>query len=214
MDIRRIQTQKTARIYLLGEPERCHSTWICLHGYSQDASGFASKLLPFHNETTAVIIPEALNRFYREGLTGDVGASWMTREDREFDIADNIAYLDQLARDFCLKNKQVGILGFSQGVATAVRWLCSGSIKPKKVVLWAGTLPPDLTGKQLEVLRNYVPDIVLGDRDEYFSPELKKDMSGQLSEWGLRFNWREFSGAHHLNSSLLKELSLDFGKDG
>jgi dienelactone hydrolase len=214
MDIKRLQTLKTSRVYVLGEPEQCPAIWLCLHGYSQEASVFATKLLPLSNSAVAVIVPEALNRFYREGHTGPVGASWMTREDREFDIADNLAYLDRLAQEFNLREKDVGILGFSQGVATAARWLCTGSLKPKKVVFWAGTLPPDLSQDQVAVLRSYTPDMVFGDKDEYFPPERKEEIRRQLFGWDVNFKWREFPGTHHLNSSFLRDLSLEFRKDG
>ncbi len=64
---------------------------------------------------------QGLHRFYR-GRTEDVVASWMTREDRELAIADNLAYvsaaLEQVPHD---PSTRVVYTGFSQGVAMAFR---------------------------------------------------------------------------------------------
>ena len=43
-----------------------------------------------------VIAPEALSRLYVKGDYGNVGANWMTKEDRENEISDYINYLDEL----------------------------------------------------------------------------------------------------------------------
>ena len=41
-----------------------------------------------------IVAVQGLHRFYTKG--GDVVASWMTREDRELAIADNVAYVGQV----------------------------------------------------------------------------------------------------------------------
>ena len=64
---------------------------------------------------------QGLHRFYR-GRTDEVAASWMTREDRDVAILDNLAYvaaaLDDVSRD---ESTRIVYAGFSQGVAMAFR---------------------------------------------------------------------------------------------
>ena len=36
------------------------------------------------------------------------------------------------------------VLGFSQGTATAARWITRGTIRPSDVILWGGLLPPEI----------------------------------------------------------------------
>ena len=43
-----------------------------------------------------VVAPEGMHRFYLQGSSGRVGASWMTKEAREDDIADNLRWLQEL----------------------------------------------------------------------------------------------------------------------
>ncbi|MEZ4763957.1 MAG: hypothetical protein R3C26_12480 [Calditrichia bacterium] len=38
-----------------------------------------------------------MSRFYLQSTNGRIGATWMTREDRENEIADYLAYLNNLS---------------------------------------------------------------------------------------------------------------------
>src|ERR1019366_9897456 len=103
LDIRTvpIQVKRSARLAMLGpEGPGVREIWYVLHGYAQLAAPFLEGLRAIDDGTRLIVAPEALSRFY-EGDTqarlhrdARVGASWMTREDRESEIADYIAYLD------------------------------------------------------------------------------------------------------------------------
>ena len=73
---------------------------------------------------------QGLHRFYTSRMD-DIGASWMTRQDRELAIADNIAYVDRVVqaieRDY--QARDAFFLGFSQGVAMAFRAAVRGSVR-------------------------------------------------------------------------------------
>ncbi|NIP78275.1 MAG: phospholipase, partial [Gemmatimonadetes bacterium] len=81
--------------------------WFVLHGYGQLAERFVRRFdaLPgVRDGMRAVVAPEALSRFYvEEEVTGPhgpesrVGATWMTRADREHEIRDYVEYLDRVA---------------------------------------------------------------------------------------------------------------------
>ena len=92
-----IETKKTARYYTLGTlSENTKTVWFVCHGYGQLANYFLRNFKLLENEKTFVISPEGFHRYYLNGFSGRVGASWMTKEDRLNDIADYVAYLDQL----------------------------------------------------------------------------------------------------------------------
>ena len=74
-------------------PSSPHRLLVGFHGYAQNAEEMVAELerLPGAEEWTLVAV-QALHRFYARG--GEkVVASWMTRQDRELAIADNIAYV-------------------------------------------------------------------------------------------------------------------------
>ena len=139
-----IRTPKTARVFTLGNVESSTVIWIVLHGYAQLASDFLNDFKSLVNPQTAVIAPEALHRFYRRGFYGDVVSSWMTKDDRESDIRDYLEYLNTVYAQFIKPHQTVHVLGFSQGVATACRWIAEGTPTPKNLILWAGTFPTDI----------------------------------------------------------------------
>ena len=77
-------------------------------------------------------------RYYLEGAHGRVGASWMTKEAREDDIVDYVRYLDALSAELRLTERRPVLLGFSQGVATASRWVAMGQTAFSRLILWSG----------------------------------------------------------------------------
>jgi len=88
-----LKTERTARIALLGRPgPEVRHLWLVLHGYRQLAPYFLRKFAPLARPDTLIAAPEGLSRFYLEGYYGKVGASWMTREARLDEIADQISY--------------------------------------------------------------------------------------------------------------------------
>ena len=97
------------------------------HGYMENAASQLARLeqMPGSEAWTLVSI-QALHRFYR-GRSQEVVASWMTREDRETAIADNVQYVRAaIAAVEGGAPTAVIYAGFSQGVATAFRAAVKG----------------------------------------------------------------------------------------
>jgi predicted esterase len=123
--------------------------WFVCHGYGQLAAYFVRhfRVLTDADPTTVIIAPEGLSRFYLNGTGGRVGATWMTKEDRLAEIDDYVAYLNQLADQVLAAapaDVRITVLGFSQGAATVSRWLARARFRPARLVLWAGSFPPDM----------------------------------------------------------------------
>ena len=118
---------------------------VGFHGYMESAKIQMDRLqaIPDAAAWTLVSI-QGLHRFYR-GRSEDVVASWMTREDRELAIADNLAYvaaaLDQVPHD---PSTRVVYTGFSQGVAMAFRTGLRGALPAAAIVAVGGDVPPEL----------------------------------------------------------------------
>ena len=82
MKIHHIPVKRQARYYTLGTLDtNTKHVYIVLHGYGQLASQIIHKFDDMADEVF-IIAPEGLSRFYWDGMTGTVGASWMTKEDR------------------------------------------------------------------------------------------------------------------------------------
>jgi predicted esterase len=144
-----ITVPKTARYFQLGEiTTSTKQIWIVLHGYGQLANYFIKWFEPIVDSETVIIAPEGLHRFYWQGFSGKVVASWMTKEDRENDIKDYINFLDEVMdivkAQVVNSSTKVIAFGFSQGVATVSRWVFNTKgHHPDELVLWAGLFPSD-----------------------------------------------------------------------
>ncbi len=199
-----LKIQKTARYFTHGNIDEARYLLICLHGYGQLPAFFGRKFEAI-DQDYFVVIPEGLHRFYLEGSSGRVGASWMTKEAREQDIQDNMDFLNQLLDLFTGKKsfQKIILLGFSQGGATAARFYYQQQ-KIDHLVLWASVFPPDL---HIEDEINGQPNknyFVLGLQDQYFNEiEQKKAIDFYRN---MNFYIVQYTGNHTIETSILNNL--------
>jgi pimeloyl-ACP methyl ester carboxylesterase len=200
--------------------------WFVLHGYRQLAERFIRHFegLPgLESGRRAVVAPEGLSRFYLEGDAGEhgpdsrVGATWMTRADREHEIRDYVEYLDRLAVEVLGSDEgkapegefvdggagRVVVLGFSQGAATASRWVAYGGIRPAELVLWGGGLAADLDmARAAEVLGDTRIRLVAGEDDEWARGRAWESRD-RLEAAGLTADTMTFPGGHRIEKEVL-----------
>ena len=138
----RFAVSRSARCYTLGGSIATEA-WMLLHGYGQLASRFLRGFEGVAVPARLLVAPEGLSRFYLEAGVGKVGASWMTKEDREREIADYLAYLEQVRAEL-VPPVPLTVLGFSQGVTTAARWAVSTAPAPVRLICWGGLLPDEI----------------------------------------------------------------------
>src|ERR1700733_6191418 len=94
---------------------------VGFHGYGETAEDEMARLqtIPGIDRWTVASI-QGLHQFYRR-RTNEVVASWMTRQNRELAIADNMAYVSSVVGRLSEDSSTVVLTGFSQGVAMAFR---------------------------------------------------------------------------------------------
>ncbi len=136
--------QKTARYFSNQPAGQIRSVCFVIHGYAHLAKDFIYDFDFLSDDHTLIIAPEGLSRFY---FRNKIGASWMTKEDRINEITDYINYLNKLAGE--IKNKydlsqaKFHLLGFSQGVHTAVRWFTKSNFHFDNLILCSSDFPED-----------------------------------------------------------------------
>ncbi|SFT54391.1 Predicted esterase [Lishizhenia tianjinensis] len=204
-----LRTQKSYRYYVEGNPETAKHLVFVLHGYGQLSKFFIRKFKDLVNEETAIIAPEGMHRFYLKGSSGRVGASWMTKEAREDDIADNIQFLNEVFRNIEPNTDQKRtLLGFSQGGATAARWHQLGEVNFDNFVLWASVFPPDLKGIESDSAFMHSNNFfVVGDQDEFLDEERIHAAEKDFADKHLNFTFIRFEGDHNIYPSPLNELN-------
>ncbi len=202
-----ILVSKTATYYTLGDVKTAKTIWFVLHGYGMLAKYFIRKFNPILNGEVAVIAPEGLSKFYTQGFYGRVGATWMTKEDREDEIKDYINYLNNLYDAILLENKntatKINIVGFSQGGATASRWVADKKVIPTNFILWSSVFPDDMDFKVFGDTFNTF--ILTGNNDEFATDKHLKKQQKILNNTKLNFKLIEFEGTHDIPKKVLVE---------
>ncbi len=207
--------RRTARYYVLGElTERTKTVWFALHGYGQLAQYFIRRFDVLASDETVIVAPEALSRFYTDGNFGKPGATWMTREDRQVEIADYVSYLNQLydalLDGYDRSQLTINILGFSQGCATLGRWLADGQVRADRVILWAGFFPNGLADVIDPVSLADVPvTYVYGRQDEYIEqmPNAEAYINRLQTELP-HLQIVPFDGKHTVERAVLLQLAI------
>lgn len=201
-----LPVEKQARIFLNQKPhEEIKKCWICLHGYGMLGQYFLPKLESLNNEDTLIIVPEALSRFYLDPQYEKVGASWMTKEDRLLDIQEQHLYLNKVYEQLVkpLKNLQeLNVLGFSQGVSTAWRWIQHQKIAVQHLVVWAGSIP-------LEPLQSFYVEnlwLVYAEDDPYAKWVNPQEIKSWLNQQSIDYKLIMFQGGHTIPKEVLQEL--------
>lgn len=207
---RTLTAPKTFRYFTKGDLEKSKTVVFVLHGYGQLAEFFIRKFEL--GDDYYIVAPEGMHRFYLQGSSGRVGASWMTSEDRESDISDNIQWLNALDNElssFKTFDQKI-ILGFSQGGATAARWFYKGSTNANHLIMWASVFPPDLDmTKEIINQNKQMHYFVIGNEDEFY----ENDALDKLTEFYQKkeFNTLIFNGKHDIHLPTLKEILQSLG---
>jgi predicted esterase len=199
--VRLVATTIHGRV-LVREPEgRPRGLIIGFHGYVENAAIQMERLAAMPGAAGWTLLSvQGLHRFYR-GRSANVVSSWMTSEDRDIMIADNIAYVDAAVETIALEaGAPIVCAGFSQGVAMAFRSGVRGRRPADGIIAVGGDVPPELVVEQ--ALR--FPPVLLarGARDEWLTPAKFDADAGQLSTRGVAVEALTYDGAHEWNAAV------------
>jgi predicted esterase len=182
---------------------------VGFHGYAQTAEDMMAELqqIPGADSWTKVSI-QALHPFYIRG-DSKVVANWMTRQDRDLAIADNIAYVQSAIGQVLMEHAgfsprdipgaeapglHVVMIGFSQGAAMAYRAALHSPSPVAGIVALGGDIPPEL--KNDESL-TWPPVLVgVGDREEWYVGEKLENDLAFLKSRGIQHQVVRFHGGH------------------
>jgi predicted esterase len=207
-----ITVPKTARYFTLGNIHKdLRQIWFVCHGYGQLASPFLERFEILNDGSRLIVAPEGLSRYYVDHAAGEIGASWMTREDRHAEINDYVRFLDRLHDHVMAKldlaSIQTYALGFSQGAAVISRWITGGHVEIDRVVFWGGPLPSDLDDSiKGDKFRQRVT-LVLGERDWWINRPKAAELEVQLREREIAYRKITFDGGHTLDDQVLLSIT-------
>lgn len=161
---------------------------VGFHGYAETAEWNFAELAKIPGvERWSLLSIQALHPFYTR--SGEVVANWMTKQDRELAIADNLAYVRNVL-DAVGRPRTLVFSGFSQGAAMAAR--AAADVACAGLIMLGGDVPPEVKRDEVQW-----PPVLLGrgTRDEWYTDEkFKADL--EWLEPRTRVTRCVFAGGH------------------
>ena len=193
--------------YLIDSPAGATATLVGFHGYQENAAIHLDVLRRIAGERVLNLVSiQALNRFYTRANA--VVAGWMTREDRDLVIGDNIAYVAAVLAEI---GGEIGITrpliyaGFSQGVAMAYR---AAAFVPRPcdgIIALAGDVPPDVipiaAGLPITLIGR-------GSEDAWYSVDKMTADVSALRGAGVTVEEHLFDGGHLWHDSFIARAGV------
>ena len=184
--------------------------WLVFHGLGYLSKYFINYFSHINPEENYIIAPQAPSKYYQGKNFKHVGASWLTRENTIEETKNVLAYIDEIYKtEIKAKNTNLIILGYSQGVSIASRWIASRKINCTHLVLHSGGIPNELIPDDFTFLKKDVKVTYLyGNKDQYITEARKTEEQLKGNHlFGKHINYHVFEGIHEVNLNFIKLLS-------
>lgn len=183
--------------------------WIACHGIGFLSKFFISYFEDLDPKLNYIIAPQAPSKYYQTKAYKYVGASWLTKENRELETENILNYLDALLKlEKLPSNKNIILLGYSQGVSVVTRWMAQRKISCSHLVIHSGSIPSELDSTSFNYLPHLKTFIIYGTKDEYLTDEkiqvqleFSKTIFPNLPEI------LKFEGQHEMHKASLEKIS-------
>ena len=181
------------------------------HGYGQAADTMLEQLqkIPGTDRWRLVAV-QALHRFYTRSNEAVI-ASWMTRQDREAAIADNIEYMKRaMSASGGDEARTIVFLGFSQGASMAARAATRGARHADGLILLGGDIPPDVRDDSSIA----VPPVLIGvgSRDSWYSGARVDADIAFLQQRGVPHDVVRYEGGHEFTEEFRRAAGEWLGR--
>ena len=181
---------------------------VGFHGYGEGADAQLERMrrIPGADRWLLVSI-QGLHRFYQR-RANEVVASWMTRQDRELAIGDNLVYvaavMDAVDREYPDAPRLI-LTGFSQGVAMMFRAAAASSRAVDGVIAVGGDVPPELDPAALARVHQAL--VCHGSRDEWYTQTIFERDILRLRDANVAARPLEFDGGHEWSDEVVPAAS-------
>lgn len=191
--------------YLISPPAEGNpgALLVGFHGYAEDAETQMDRLRAIPESAHCLCVSiQALHPFYVR-RTGQIVANWMTSQNRDLAIADNLAWVASTLRDAAesipgaAPATKTFFAGFSQGVAMAWRaaaHLNNPALRLAGVIAVGGDIPPELTPESLARIPAAL--LIRGAADDWYTNEKQSADAARLHAASVAFRTIGFDGGH------------------
>lgn len=213
--LRHAPAQVHGRYFLHPQTSGAGSLWLVgFHGQGQTADEFLEFLdrIP-RSSAWRIASVQGLNRHYAS-RGQRIAATWMTSQDRELAIADNVAWVNTVLdaiEEECGAPRSIVFAGFSQGVAMAYRAGLLGLRSCAAIIAGCGDVPPELESRAIRTWPRVLA--ATGTKDTWYTPARLESDLAFLRARGADASMLVFEGGHewsdtlsHAAGQLLKDI--------
>jgi len=190
--------------------EKTKNVWMVFHGMGYLSKYFIKYFSELDTEENYIVAPQAPSKYYQGKNFKHVGASWLTRENTIVDTQNILNYVDAVFEKENLENiPKLIVLGYSQGVSIAMRWVASRKIQCNTLILHSGGIPNELKPQDFEFLKSSAQVIYLyGNKDQYITEarETEEKLKGSKL-FQNRLKIEVFDGIHEVHTEFLLKVS-------
>ncbi|WP_310991763.1 alpha/beta hydrolase [Aequorivita marina] len=192
--------------------EKTKNVWLVFHGMGYLSKYFINYFSELNTDENYIIAPQAPSKYYQDKKFKHVGASWLTRENTTAETENILNYIDAVYNEELSGNTpNLIVLGYSQGVSIAARWVARHKIQCNKLILHSGAIPKELKPKDFEFLNTSTQVIYLyGNKDQYVTEARKTEAELNGSKlFKDRLTVQVFEGVHEVNKDFILTVSKE-----
>jgi predicted esterase len=188
--------------------EGTKNVWFVCHGMSYLSRYFLKYFKELNPEDNYIIAPQAQSKFYIQPAFKHVGASWLTKENTINETENVMRYFDSVLEAEKISNdKNIIVVGYSQGVSVAMRYIRSRQLYCNQLVLMSGGIPKELIADDFKFLKDTKITMIYGTEDEFLNTERIQLESNRIKElFGDNATIIPFEGKHIVNVELINNL--------
>lgn len=183
------------------------NVWFVCHGMGYLSRYFLKYFKDLNTEENYFIAPQAQSKYYIPPKFKHVGSSWLTKENTIPETENVMRYFDAILEAENIPNTiNLIVVGYSQGVSVAMRYMARQQLKCSQLVLMSGGIPRELTAEDFAYLNTKVT-LIYGTQDEYMNLERMTYEKQRVHElFGNKVTIIPFEGTHIVNVALINSL--------
>ncbi len=180
--------------------------WFVCHGMGYLSRYFLKYFEDLNPEENYIIAPQASSKYYLPPKFKHVGACWLTNENTITETENVMHYFDAVFESEKLPNNcKLFVLGYSQGVSVAMRYVAKRQLLCNQLILMSGGIPKELTANDFKFLNGETKVIlVYGKNDEYMNEDrMNLEKNRALELFGEHLTIIPFEGKHEVKKEII-----------
>ena len=186
--------------------QKTKNVWLVFHGIGYLSRFFIKSFSSLNKEENYIICPQAPAKYYKDPNYKQVGASWLTKENTKIDTENVLNYIDSIIKNENIEDQNLIVLGYSQGVSIAARWIAKRKKICKHLLLMSGQFPAELKKEDFNHLKALNVIHTVGEKDPLFDPKNVRAQENYILDFFSNSKIVNHDGGHEISAKIIKKL--------